>query len=112
MLGSADTILAEDLPEHIRESHPAELSASMYEEAIEDAKRKVVVRAFEQANHDHEIAAKILQWQPRLKLDRLICHPRQPGMSLREAVDSLEVIMRQVMPKLGGGADAGSTRHH
>ena len=64
VLGSADTILAEDLPEHIRETKPAELSASLYEEAIEDAKRKVVVRAFEQANHDHEIAAKILGLHP------------------------------------------------
>ena len=36
----------------------------MYEEAIEDAKRKVVMRAFEQANHDHEIAAKILGLHP------------------------------------------------
>ena len=64
VLGSVDTILAEDLPEHIRETKPAELSASLYEEAIEDAKRKVVVRAFEQANHDHEIAAKILGLHP------------------------------------------------
>jgi transcriptional regulator with GAF, ATPase, and Fis domain len=64
VLGSADTILAEDLPEHIRESHPAEVSASLYEGAIEDAKRKVVVKAFEQANYDHEIAAKILGLHP------------------------------------------------
>ena len=30
VLGSTDTILAEDLPEHIRETRPAEVSASLY----------------------------------------------------------------------------------
>lgn len=64
VLGSADTILPEDLPEHIRESRPAEVTTTLYEDAIEDAKRKVVLRAFEQANHEHEIAAKILGLHP------------------------------------------------
>jgi transcriptional regulator with GAF, ATPase, and Fis domain len=64
VLGSAETILAEDLPEHIRESHPAEVSATLYEEAVEEAKRKVVLKAFEQANYEHEIAAKILGLHP------------------------------------------------
>ena len=64
VLGSADALLPEDLPEHIRESHPAEVSASLYEEAVEDAKRKAVLKAYEQANHDHEIAAKILGLHP------------------------------------------------
>jgi transcriptional regulator with GAF, ATPase, and Fis domain len=31
---------------------------------VEDAKRKVVLRAFEQANYEHEIAAKILGLHP------------------------------------------------
>jgi len=64
VLGSADTILPEDLPEHIRESHPAEDSATLYETALEDAKRKVVLKAFEQANYEHEIAAKLLGLHP------------------------------------------------
>jgi transcriptional regulator with GAF, ATPase, and Fis domain len=64
VLGSSDTILAEDLPEHIRESRPAEVSTSLYEGAVEEAKRKVVLRAFEQANYEHEIAAKILGLHP------------------------------------------------
>ena len=64
VLGSADTILPEDLPEHIRESRPAEVSTTLYEEALEDAKRKVVLKAFEQANYEHEIAAKILGLHP------------------------------------------------
>jgi transcriptional regulator with GAF, ATPase, and Fis domain len=64
VLGSAEMLLAEDLPEHIRESRPAAVSASMYEEAVEAAKRQVVLQAFDQVNHDHEAAAKILGLHP------------------------------------------------
>jgi two-component system, NtrC family, response regulator HydG len=64
VLGSAEMVLAEDLPEHIRESRPAAVSASMYEEAVEAAKRQVVLQAFDQVNHDHEAAAKILGLHP------------------------------------------------
>jgi transcriptional regulator with GAF, ATPase, and Fis domain len=64
VLGSADMVLAEDLPEHIRESRPSAVSASMYEEAVEAAKRQVVLQAFDQVNHDHESAARILGLHP------------------------------------------------
>ncbi len=64
VLGSADMVLAEDLPEHIRESRPQAVSASMYEEAVEAAKRQVVLQAFDQVDHDHEAAAKILGLHP------------------------------------------------
>jgi len=64
VMGSADMVLAEDLPEPIRESRPAAVSASMYEEAVEAAKRQVVLQAFEQVDHDHEAAAKILGLHP------------------------------------------------
>jgi Nif-specific regulatory protein len=64
VLGSSDSILAEDLPDQIRESRPAEVSASQYEEAIEAAKRQVVIKAFDQANYDHETAAKLLGLHP------------------------------------------------
>jgi Nif-specific regulatory protein len=64
VLGSADMVLAEDLPEHIRESRPDAVSASMYEEAVEAAKRQVVLQAFDQVNYDHEAAAKILGLHP------------------------------------------------
>jgi transcriptional regulator with GAF, ATPase, and Fis domain len=64
VLGSSEMVLAEDLPEHIRESRPAAVSASMYEEAVEAAKRQVVLQAFDQVNHDHEAAAKILGLHP------------------------------------------------
>jgi transcriptional regulator with GAF, ATPase, and Fis domain len=64
VLGSAEMVLAEDLPEHIREARPAAVSASMYEEAVEAAKRQVVLQAFDQVDHDHEAAAKILGLHP------------------------------------------------
>ena len=64
VLGSAERVLAEDLPEDIRESRPAAVSASMYEEAVEAAKRQVVLQAFDQVDHDHEAAAKILGLHP------------------------------------------------
>ncbi len=64
VLGSADTVLAEDLPEQIREARPAEVPACLYEEAVEAAKRQVVIKAFDQANYDHEGAAKILGLHP------------------------------------------------
>ncbi len=64
VLGSTDTVLAEDLPEQIREARPAEVSATLYEEAVEAAKRQVVLKAFDQANYDHETAAKMLGLHP------------------------------------------------
>lgn len=44
------------------------------------------------------IAAKIAEWQPRLGLEHLIFHARQPGMPLKDAVANLEAVARQVMP--------------
>ena len=46
------------------------------------------------------IAAKIAQWQPRMKLEHLIFHARQPGMPLKDAVANLEAVAQQVMPKV------------
>jgi hypothetical protein len=40
------------------------VAASLYEEAVDAAKRDVVVRAFEQANYDHETAARLLGLHP------------------------------------------------
>jgi alkanesulfonate monooxygenase SsuD/methylene tetrahydromethanopterin reductase-like flavin-dependent oxidoreductase (luciferase family) len=45
-----------------------------------------------------EIAAKIVAWMPRLKVRHLIFQARQPGMSLREAVDNLAMIAGRAMP--------------
>jgi transcriptional regulator with GAF, ATPase, and Fis domain len=71
VLGSSDVILPEDLPENIREERPAEVSATLYEEAVDAAKRQVVIKAFEQAGYEHEKAARILGLHPNY-LHRLI----------------------------------------
>ena len=71
VLGSSDQILPEDLPEHIRESRPADVTVGLYEEAVEAAKRQVVIRAFEQTAYDHEQAAHLLGLHPNY-LHRLI----------------------------------------
>ena len=47
-----------------------------------------------------DIVKKLKDWQPRLKMDHLIFTPRPPGMSLRQAVDELTVIAKEVMPPL------------
>jgi Nif-specific regulatory protein len=71
VLGVGETILPEDLPENVREGHPAAISATLYEEAVENAKKQVVLRAFEQAGHQHDLAAKLLGLHPNY-LHRLI----------------------------------------
>jgi transcriptional regulator with GAF, ATPase, and Fis domain len=72
VLGSSDTILPEDLPENIREgSQPAGVSTTIYDEALNTAKRQVVVKAFDQSNYDHEAAARLLGLHPNY-LHRLI----------------------------------------
>ena len=45
-----------------------------------------------------EIAAKMLEWLPRFALEHFIFQARQPGMSLRQAVDSLEALAKDVLP--------------
>jgi transcriptional regulator with GAF, ATPase, and Fis domain len=64
VLGSTDMIIAEDLPEHIREARPEAVTASLYEEAVEAAKRQVVLQAFDRADYEHEKAAGILGLHP------------------------------------------------
>jgi transcriptional regulator with GAF, ATPase, and Fis domain len=72
VLGSSDTILPEDLPENIREgSQPAEVSTTIYDDALNAAKRQVVLKAFDQTNYDHEAASKLLGLHPNY-LHRLI----------------------------------------
>jgi len=82
VLGVGETILPEDLPETVREERPADISATLYEEAVETAKKQVVLRAFEQAGHEHDRAAKLLGLHPNY-LHRLI-----RALDLREALKS------------------------
>ena len=72
VLGSSNMILAEDLPEALGEAQlPAESGCGLLHEAVNGAKRAVVQRAFEQANNDHEEAARLLGVHPNY-LYRLI----------------------------------------
>ena len=64
VLGSTDTILAEDLPEQILAAPPPVTGAGQYDAAIDAARRQVVLSAFEQSGHDHDAAAKILGLHP------------------------------------------------
>jgi alkanesulfonate monooxygenase SsuD/methylene tetrahydromethanopterin reductase-like flavin-dependent oxidoreductase (luciferase family) len=45
-----------------------------------------------------EIAKKLIEWQKRLGMDHLIFTPRPPGMPLKQAVDELTAIAREVLP--------------
>ena len=66
VLGTDDIIQLEDLPESIREiSKPAAISRSIpLQDAIDDAKRGAITRAFEQSRGDHAAAAKALGVHP------------------------------------------------
>jgi alkanesulfonate monooxygenase SsuD/methylene tetrahydromethanopterin reductase-like flavin-dependent oxidoreductase (luciferase family) len=44
-----------------------------------------------------DIAAKMVDWLPRFALEHLIFQARQPGMSLRHAVDDLEAVAKAIM---------------
>jgi Nif-specific regulatory protein len=71
VLGVGETIMPEDLPETVREERPTDICATLYEETVENAKKQVVLRAFEQAGYHHDQAAKLLGLHPNY-LHRLI----------------------------------------
>jgi len=73
VLGSTDMILVEDLPEGLSEAQVEKTNGAcgLLHEAVAGAKRAVVQRAFEQANNDHEEAARLLGVHPNY-LYRLI----------------------------------------
>ena len=65
-------LLAEDLPEALCEAQvTAPAGCGLLHDAVNGAKRAVVQRAFEQANNDHEEAARLLGVHPNY-LYRLI----------------------------------------
>ncbi|CAN5923131.1 hypothetical protein BH11PSE3_BH11PSE3_12710 [soil metagenome] len=45
-----------------------------------------------------EIATRMIEWLPRFGLEHFIFQGRQPGMTLRHAVDSLEALAKGVLP--------------
>jgi len=66
VLGSGDVIQLEDLPESVREiGKAAGLSRTIpLQDAIDDAKKLAITRAFEQAKGDHPVAARLLGVHP------------------------------------------------
>jgi len=72
VLGSGDLILPDDLPEAVLETEtPAGTSSAQYHEAIKQAKKQLILTAFEQAQGNYVETAKILGVHPNY-LHRLI----------------------------------------
>jgi two-component system response regulator HydG len=63
VLGSEEYLLVEDLPEQIQVARPGSRQGT-YAEALEQAKRDAIERAFGQAGQDHDTAAQILGLHP------------------------------------------------
>ncbi len=78
VLGSADTILPEDLPEALHELHDADDGGGSLQAAINSAKRAAVQRAYEQAENEHGEAARLLGVHPNY-LYRLVKNMRLEG---------------------------------
>jgi DNA-binding NtrC family response regulator len=70
-LGTADRIVAEDLPPDLGDSRGSASASLDYHEAIEQTKRDLIVRAFEQADDSHAGAARLLNVHPNY-LHRLL----------------------------------------
>ena len=80
ILGTAEQILPEDLPETVVQGvAPADLS-SAYQAALGERRRDCVLQAWREASGDHAEAARILGIHPN-SLRRLIRH-----LGLREAL--------------------------
>ena len=72
VMGTSDAVMREDLPETILEFEPEQpLPIGRYHEALNQAKRGVVLRALEQTNGVQTEAAKLLEIHP-VYLNRLI----------------------------------------
>jgi Nif-specific regulatory protein len=72
VLGATESILPEDLPEFVLEAEPmAGLPIPKYHEAVVEAKKQVILKAFNEADYSHVEAAKLLDVHPNY-LHRLI----------------------------------------
>jgi DNA-binding NtrC family response regulator len=71
VLGSADVIEADDLPERILESANSGKPMAKYYEAVKQAKRELILNALQQANGNYTEAANALGVHPN-NLHRLI----------------------------------------
>jgi transcriptional regulator with GAF, ATPase, and Fis domain len=72
VLGSADLILPEDLPEPLLEMEsPAGIPTAKYHSALKDVKKQLILKALDEANGNYTEAARILGVHPNY-LHRLI----------------------------------------
>jgi Nif-specific regulatory protein len=73
VLGSTDVILPEDLPEAVleREPAPGAETGRGYHDAVQEAKKQVILRSLEQSGGSYTEAAKLLDIHPNY-LHRLI----------------------------------------
>lgn len=71
VLGNADRILPEDLPEAVLEAEPAGDVPSGYHASLREAKRRIVLQAMQQAGGRHTEAARALGLHPN-NLHRMI----------------------------------------
>ena len=60
VMGAEQIINAEDLPEGIIESQPADVPLTRYHEAVRQAKRQLILKSLEQSNGSYIEAAKLL----------------------------------------------------
>ena len=73
ILGSSEWLVPADLPETVLEAADTADLASPYHAALGEARRECVIRAWSEANCDHDNAARILGMHPN-SLRRLIRH--------------------------------------
>ena len=71
VLGTTKTVRAEDLPEAVREVKSPDAAAGNLQDAINQAKRTAVSKAFDECHNDHHEAARLLGVHPNY-LYRLI----------------------------------------
>ena len=71
VLGSADGILREDLPEALLETEPATGDPENYHEVIKEKKKELILNAVQKAKGNYTQAAKLLKLHPNY-LHRLI----------------------------------------
>ena len=72
VLGSAETILPEDLPESVLErATPSSISSAKYHSALQDTKKRLILSALEEAKGSYTEAARVLGLHPNY-LHRLI----------------------------------------
>jgi transcriptional regulator with GAF, ATPase, and Fis domain len=100
VLGSAEMILPEDLPESLLERAPApDMTQARYHAALKELKKQLILNAVEQCQGSYTDAARLLGVHPNY-LHRLI-----RNLELKEILkDALRELPERSLPGLGGNA--------